>query len=200
MPPTTTGAFGCPASLPAPFGCWLGLVGLGVAPAAYAGALLVYQRLARNQRRRWSPGSGLLDALDAKQQEEQGDAALAETKVDGSSRSNGGSTNGYQALPADGRNDEAAAAAAQQQEPPPPPPPPSRRWRGVVKHGAWPGLYLREFLVMAHVGFQLYMLLPLLGVLVASSGAAGGGGGGGGGGAGDFWWQHNLVGFKRRIY
>ncbi len=205
MPTTATstgGAFGCPAALPAPCSCWLGLLGLGAAPAAYAGALLVYQRRARNRRRlrrRRRHGPGLLDGSKEEGEEHTAAAVSTDRMLDKSSTSitttttttangngNGGSSTGSSSSRTGGSNgrgphalppaddDDHDAGAVQ----------PPRRWPGVVKHGAWPGLFWREALAVLHIGYQLYMLLPLLGELVAPSK---------GGGAGDFWWQHNLV-------
>lgn len=135
-------AFDCSASLPA---CWLGLMGLGVAPAVHACGLLLAQRLSR--RRQHQPG-------DAPKED-----ATSESKLDGR-----GSTSSQQPL---------LPAADEQQ------------WCGVVKEGAWRGLFLREAQVVLHIGFQLFMLLPLLGALVAPSST---------GRAGDYWWWHILVG------
>lgn len=165
MPAPINAAFGCPASLPAPCGCWLGLLGLGAAPAAYAAGLLLHSSRQRARQRRG-------EASDAKREDPGGEA---ESKLgDGSG---GGSTStGYQPLP--------PAAAADADAPAPP-----RRWEGVIKDGAWPGLFWREALIYVHIGYQLYRLLPLLGVLVAPSSRAGGGR------SGDFWWGHNLVRF-----
>lgn len=170
MPASSAAAFGCPASLPASCGCWLGLLGLGAAPAAYAGGLLLYYGRARRRRRRRSAGHDAASSTKEEEEEETGESKLG---GDGNGSTSGGPT---------------THAAGDGDGPSPPqeaPSPPPRRWAGVVKDGAWPGLFWREALVYLHIGYQLYRLLPLLGVLAAPSGT--------GGRSGDLWWGHNLV-------
>ena len=171
MPTSSAAAFGCPASLPASCGCWLGLLGLGAAPAAYAGGLLLYYGRARQRRRRRSAGHDDASGTKGGQEEEE----TGESKLGGDGDGSAGSPTTDAAGDGDGPS-------------PPQTPPSPRRWAGVIKDGAWPRLFWREALVYLHIGYQLYRLLPLLGVLAAPSGT--------GGRSGDFWWGHNLV----RIY
>lgn len=170
MPTSTTAAFGCPATLPAPLSCWLGLLGAGGAPAAYAGALLFYYQ---HQRRRLRQrGRGGRSSVGIKEEGGAGPVAVAESKLDGSGGTEGGS-NGSSGSSSSSHQEQGQGEGHA---------PKPKRWWGVIKHGARPNLFWREALIYCHVGYQLYRLLPLLGALVE-----------GGGGTGEFWWGHNMV-------